>query len=42
MTVNSDADAGGCRLMRPKEPCITQACTMAPPGKYDCMYYMRS
>jgi len=25
-----------------KEPCITQACTMAPPGKYvDCIYYMR-
>jgi len=37
----SDADAIGCRLVRPKEPCITQACTMAPPGKYDCIYYMR-
>ena len=37
----SDADTVGCRLVRPKEPCITQACTMAPPGKYDCIYYMR-
>ena len=27
--------------MRPKEPCITQACTLAPRGKYDCIYYMR-
>ena len=31
----SDADAVGCRIVRPKEPCITQACTMVPPGEYD-------
>jgi len=28
-------------LVRPKEPCITQACTLAPRGKYDCIYYVR-
>ena len=39
--VMQSADAVGCRLVRPKEPCITQACTLAPRGKYDCIYYMR-
>ena len=33
----SDADAVGCRLVRPK----AEACILAPPGEYDCIYYMR-
>ena len=33
----NDADAVGCRLVRPK----AQACILAPPGEYNCIYYMR-
>ena len=31
----------GYVLVRPREPCITEACTLVPPGKYDCIYYTR-
>jgi len=38
---HSDANAVGCEHVRRKEACLIQACTLAPPGKYDCIRYMR-